>query len=110
MPSEERPERERSAAEEREIARRRDELIAAAKGPPTGGPGSGARIAALGAPFGIAILLCLFAGPGAWFGARVPARGGARGRRGRLLFALSRAGGREPAAGRGGAEVRRWAL
>ncbi|HEY4658851.1 MAG TPA: AtpZ/AtpI family protein [Gemmatimonadaceae bacterium] len=62
MPSEERPERERSAAEEREIARRRDELIAAAKGERTGGPGSGARLAGLGLQFVIAILLCLFAG------------------------------------------------
>lgn len=65
MPSEERPARERSAAEEREISRRRNELLAEARGSGKerkGGGGSASRLMGLGFQFLLAILLGLYGG------------------------------------------------
>lgn len=68
MPSEERPTRDRSVAEEREIARRRNELLAEARGiggggrERKGGAGSASRLMGLGFQFLLAILLGLYGG------------------------------------------------
>jgi F0F1-type ATP synthase assembly protein I len=65
MPNTEDTPRERSAEQEREIARRRDDLLAQARGEKSSGFSKGGpdpRLMGLGLQFVIAILLALYAG------------------------------------------------